>query len=731
MTPPLFFTRFRKWAHQRQLGRTLLIFLVGGSVLCVIATYIMLTTPQPFLKNNNVFVILFCLDFALLLMLAAIIAKHTTALWAERKSDQAGAKLQSRMVAIFSFLAIAPTILVAGFSAIFFNIVVQSWFNKRVETAISESIEIAAAYLDEHKKVITANAQAMAAGLSPILMNSDAAYTILQPDQEEKLGDILTSQTQPLSLDEAILFNSDMQVLARSVRSFSLDFAKIPLSALSRASITPLTYTDENSDRVRALVAIPLDDHSYNKIYLLVGRQVSPTVLNRIEHAQKAAEEYARLESEGSDVALRFAAIFVGLAIILLSAAVLGGILFANKLARPMRRLIKGSQEIAKGNFSARIPEDESAGEFSSLISSYNSMTTQLESQREQINRRRRFTEAVLGGVSAGVIGLDSEGRIHLPNQSASNLLGIDLTAAMHQKLTDVVPEMGPLFSAINTTASPFVEKQITVTRGGHSHTFLMRLFLDKKHNSLNGYVVTFDDITQLQSAQRKAAWSDVARRIAHEIKNPLTPIRLSAERLQKRYSQQITQDPETFQNCIHTIIRQVDHIGKLATEFSSFARMPSPNIKQEDLVEICAQELFLQQQAHSDMELELKTTVKKLPFECDRGQIGQAITNLIQNATQAIGARSGATGRIELSLTLENNKIILALSDNGIGLPPEGRERLTEPYITFREKGTGLGLAIVKKIVEDHGGVLSLQDRPEGGAVVYIVFLQSKETLA
>ena len=725
MILPSSFSQFKQWALQRQLGRKLLILLVVGSIVSVLVTYVTLMTISSFLQNRRFLIFLFSLDFILLLTLAAIIAKNTAALWAERKSDQAGAKLQSRIVAIFSFLAITPTILVAGFSAIFFNIVVQSWFNPLVETAIGESVAIAGAYLGEHKKVITVNAQAMAAELAPVLAQY-STYGV--PPDAETLEKLLTHQTQLRSLDEAIILNDKMQILGQSRLSFSLAFEIPPAADLVRAATEPLIYTNEKSDRVTALVAI----NSLEGTFLLVGRQLSPTVLNRIEHAEKAHQEYARLESQGSDLALKFAAIFVGIAILLLSAAVLGGLLFANKLARPIRQLIRGSEEIAKGNFSTRIPEEEGAAEFSSLISSYNSMTTQLENQREQLDGRRRFTEAVLGGVSAGVIGLNSRGRIHLPNQSASNLLGIDLTAAMNKKLTDVVPEMAPLFSAMHKTHAPFVEKQITINRSGHSHTFLMKLFLDKKRNSLKGYVVTFDDITQLQSAQRKAAWSDVARRIAHEIKNPLTPIRLAAERLQRRYSKQILQDPETFQSCVNTIIRQVDHIGQLATEFSSFARMPSPMIKSEDLVEICAQEIFLQRQAHNDIKIELVTSVKKLSFACDRGQMGQALTNLIQNAAQAIDAQPQPhlSGQIDLSLKQEGDNIIISLSDNGIGLPPEGREKLTEPYITFREKGTGLGLAIVKKIVEDHGGLLSFQDRPGGGAIVKMVFLQNKETL-
>jgi two-component system nitrogen regulation sensor histidine kinase NtrY len=707
------FEKIKEWAAHRQVGRKFLVLLVVGSILSVVATYVTLTKSPPFLKDKNVLVFLLSLDFGLLLTLAAVVAKHTAALWAERKSDQAGAKLHGRIVAIFSLLAIAPTILVAGFSAIFFNIVIQSWFNQRVETAIGESIAVAGAYLGEHQKVISANAQAMAADLAPLVYYATS--------ESEELGQKLTDQTHLRSLDEAIVFNKDMQVLGRSRFSFALDFEEIPASDLENAKTVPVIHTNEANDRVRALVAI----NPLTQTYLLVGRYVSPTVLSRIENAEKAAQEYARLESQGSSLALKFALIFVGIAVLLLLIAVLGGLLFANKLARPMRRLIQASNEVSKGNLSIHIPEDEGNEEFSSLISSYNHMTTQLESQREQLDERRRFTEAVLGGVSAGVIGLDAKGRIHLPNQSASKLLGIDLTDELGKKLTEVIPEMTPLFEEIKDSNTDFIEKQIVLARKGHSHTFLVRLSLDKKRNKLREYVITFDDITQLQSAQRKAAWSDMGRRVAHEIKNPLTPIRLAAERLKRRYSQQVSQDPEIFQNCLDTIIRQVDNIGQLVSEFSSFARMPAPQMQPEDLVQICKQEIFLQHDIQHGLKIEFITSLKKLPFACDRGQMGQVLTNIIQNAVQAIEAKGSPLGKIDVSLEREDQKIILTVSDNGIGLPSEGRERLTEPYVTFREKGTGLGLAIVKKIIEDHAGFLTIGDRPGGGTVVQIVFTQ------
>lgn len=712
------YEHLKDWSKRHNVGRKLLAFLVAGSILSVIATYVMLTKAPPFLKSRRFLIFLLSIDFAFLLTLAAVVAKYVTALWAERKSDQAGSKLQGKIVAIFSLLAIAPTILIAIFSAIFFNIVIQSWFNQRVETAIGESIAVAGAYLGEHQKVISANAQAMAAELAPLVESLSSESHVL--DQK------LTDEVELRSLDEAIVFNGNMQILGRSRFSFSLDYELIPRSDLENAIKGPVINTNEENDRVRALVAInPLAN-----VYLLVGRGVSPTVLSRIENASKAAQEYARLEAQGSNIALKFAGIFVGIAVLLLLSAVLGGLLFANKLARPIRHLIQASDEVCKGNLSVRIAEEDETEELSSLTSAFNRMTSQLESQRdelmianEQLDDRRQFTEAVLAGVSAGVIGLDAKGNIHLPNQSASKLLKINLEELIGKKLIKVIPEMTPLFEDIKEIGTDFIETQITLNRNGHGHTLLVRLSIEQTRNKLTGYVVTFDDITQLQAAQRKAAWADMARRIAHEIKNPLTPIQLSAERLKRRYTQQILQDPESFQKCVDTIIRQVDHIGKLVGEFSSFARMPAPNIKPEDLVKTCREEIFLQQQAHQNINFDFISSHPMIPFSYDRGQMGQVLTNLIKNAIEAVEAKVPNEGHIQISLKDEDQNIILTVSDNGIGLPSEGRERLTEPYVTFRDKGTGLGLAIVKKIVEDHGGTLTFQDGPLGGAEVKISF--------
>ena len=719
MTFQQIYESLKEWTIQHNVGRKLLVFLVVGSILSVITTYVVLTNAPPFIKNRGILLFLLGLDFVFLMIFATIIARYVATLWAERRSDQAGSKLHSRIVAIFSLLVIAPTILIAAFSAVFFNIVIQSWFNQRVETAIGESVAVAGAYKGEHQKIISANAQAMAVELAFLIRYF--------PQDSEAISQRLAEQIELRALDEAVVFTNTLQILGRSQFPFSsLKYEPNLMNDLEDAKASPVVYTNEENDKIRALISIdPLTN-----TYLLVGRKVSPTVLSRLDNLSKAVREYNRLETEGSNIALKFAIIFVGIAILLLLTAVLGGILFANKLARPIRRLIQASDEVCKGNLAVRIAEEEETEELSSLTSAFNRMASQLESQRdallianEELDERRRFTEAVLADVSAGVIGLDAKENIHLSNQSASKLLGIDLKCEVGKKLTEVIPEMASLFEGIKEEGPDFIEKHVVHNRNGHGHTLLVRLSLNQMHNKVTEYVITFDDITQLQAAQRKAAWSEMARRIAHEIKNPLTPIQLSAERLKRRYTKQITQDSETFHNCVDTIIRQVGHIGQMVGEFSSFARMPVPNIKPEDLVQICKEEIFLQQQGHPELKIEFDSSLTSLLFPCDRGQLGQVLTNLIQNAVDAIETKKILHGYIKIVLATEEQKVILRVIDNGIGLPPEGRERLTEPYVTFRDKGTGLGLAIAKKIIEDHGGYLGFQDQPTGGAIVQVSF--------
>jgi len=420
---------------------------------------------------------------------------------------------------------------------------------------------------------------------------------------------------------------------------------------------------------------------------------------------------------------------------LLLLAAGWVGINVASGLSEPLGTLISATEKVRAGDLAVRVPEDGAPDEIGTLSRAFNRMTNDLASNRQellqanrQLDERRRFTETVLTGVSAGVIGLDAQGNIDLPNRSASELLGIDLERATGQPLATVVPAIGGLIpAALNARRSRAYEQQIAYQRGNENCSLLVRIAVERDGAAVIGYVVTFDDVTALMSAQRKAAWADVARRIAHEIKNPLTPIQLSAERIKRKYLREIASDPETFVICTDTIVKHVGDIGRMVDEFSSFARMPAPTIRVENLNELCRQQVFLQRSAHTKIDFVTELPPTPLFLRCDGRQIAQTVTNLLQNAADAIQGRDGTDlppGRIELQLSHADDRTTIAILDNGRGLPKEGRERLTEPYFTTRQKGTGLGLAIVKKIMEDHGGELVMEDRPGGGAVVSLVLL-------
>ncbi len=431
---------------------------------------------------------------------------------------------------------------------------------------------------------------------------------------------------------------------------------------------------------------------------------------------------------------------FALVALLLLLAASWVGLLLADRLARPISALISVAERVREGDLSIRVSPVGAVDELATLSRAFNRMTAQLESQRsdlidanQQLDDRRRFTEAVLGGVSAGVIGLDPVGNVNLPNRSASRLLALNLDDAIGQPLQDLLPEFGPLIAEAQRRPWRENEDQIVVQGADDQRrTLLARIAAESAGGEVAGFVVTFDDVTELLSAQRKAAWADIARRIAHEIKNPLTPIQLSAERLKRKYLSQITNDPETFERMTETIVRQVGDIGRMVDEFSAFARMPTPVMQRESMGDLVSGAVDLQRAGRTDITFVMTPPPEPVLVTCDSRQIRQALTNLLQNAVDAIEGRrqdlgdagaEGWSGRVEVTLERQGAQVSVAVSDNGRGLPETDRDRLTEPYVTTREKGTGLGLAIVKKIMEDHRGSVELRDRPGGGAVVSLLF--------
>ena len=723
------------------LGRGMTLGLAVGALLLGIATFTVLSNGSPFGPTRpGVELGLMLVSLLVLGLLGASLAGRLVRVWAERRRGSAGARLHVRLVLLFGVVAVVPAILVAGFAAAFFNLGIQAWFGDRVRTALEASRQVAQAYLEEHRNNIRGDALAMANDLN-------RAGGLLLADQGRSFAQVLATHTLLRGLTEAVVFDP---TLRRPMAQYgpTANFALDPppdwamdIARQGEVAVLP----DEQAGRVRAVVALD----SRPMLMLVIGRPVDPEVVNNQQRAEREVAQYEQLDRNRYGLQITFIMIFAVATLLVLLAAVLIGLVLANQLARPIGRLIVAAERVRAGDLSTRVEESATDEELSSLTRAFNRMTNQLAAQRSelmqayrQIDDRRRFTEAVLAGVSAGVVGLEPDGRINLPNRRASELLGLDLDAGIGLPLAAVVPEFAGLLARVAEADAGAPDRAITaeirIGPPSNRRTLLAQVGAELQAAQegdqaprVAGYVVTFDDITELLSAQRKAAWADVARRIAHEIKNPLTPIQLSAERLKRRYLKEITSDPETFKACTDTIVRQVGDIGRMVDEFSAFARMPQPVIKPEDLAQVVREALVLQRDAHPEIEYRIALPDAAPVVACDRRLIGQALTNLLQNAADAVSMRAQAesleapprlpgevSGHITVRVEPGEDMVAIAVEDDGIGLPQgDERERLAEPYVTHKAKGTGLGLAIVKKIMEDHGGRLGLEDRPRDPA--------------
>ena len=727
--------RVTAWANRFGLERKLSLGLLFASAAAGIATYGALTDRFVVDSDSKLLVLLLYVDLILLVLLGAVVVRRLAILWAERRRGLAGSRLHGQLVLLFSVVAVTPTIIVAVFSLLFFNLGVDAWFSDRIKTVVNESLTVAEAYLQEHQHNVTADVLAMAQDI-----NRSVPSLV---DNPTRLNQVLAAQTALRSLTEAIIFDGHGNLLARSGFSFSLEFdTDLPNWALDRArNGEVVVLSSDTDDRVRALVELD----SLFDIFLYVGRSVDPRVLSHLDRTQGAVKLYEALAQQRSEIQIIFVVIFAVVAVLLLLAAVWVGIAIAARLVKPIGQLIRVADRVGAGELDARVSETETGNELASLSRAFNRMTEQLAHQQHalrsantQLDGRRRFTEAVLSGVSAGVIGLDAEGTINLPNRSASELLGVDLDQFIGRPLVEVVPEMAELIDNARRRPSRMTEAQITLVQAGQARQLLMRVVQEMGEHGPIGLVLTFDDITALLSAQRKAAWADVARRIAHEIKNPLTPIQLSAERLKRKYLKEIASDPDTFRECTDTIVRQVNDIGRMVDEFSAFARMPRPVMREDNLNEICHHAVVLQRAAYPNIAFVEMLPATPVRCSFDSRQIGQALTNILKNAAEAIEGRESIDnrplpkGRIVSELRVdEQGRAVITVSDNGKGLPKQGRERLIEPYVTTRAKGTGLGLAIVKKIMEDHGGDLALEDNVGGGARVRLIFAAPQGQIA
>jgi two-component system, NtrC family, nitrogen regulation sensor histidine kinase NtrY len=715
----------RSWTQRAAdilLGRAVTIALVMLALAVGVSTFLILARGQPSGVSPGAGVALVLANLSALLLLGMVAAGRLTRIWVERRRGSAGSRLHVRLVMLFGGVAVAPTIVVACFAVAFFHFGIQAWFNDPVRNAITNSLQVARGYLQEHRDNIRAVALEMAADL-----NRTGDVLAFDPNA---FGRILLGQTAVRGLTEAVIYDpATGQVMASAGLFGGLGVEPPPPWAIAQADKGDVVVLDSaDGTRVRALVQL----NSIPPLLLMVGRPVDPAILHYMQRTEQAVAAYNRLDQNRSWLQVAFAWIFAIVALLVLAAAVLIGLMLANQIVRPIGQLMNAADRVRGGDLKVRVPESRVDDEIAGLSRAFNRMTGQLAAQRaelmeayRQIDSRRHFTETVLSGVSAGVIGLDVDGRIELPNSAADELLGVDLLAATGEPLGAIAPEFAPLICAAKSDPRHPHMDELQIGPSNNRRTLLVRISAQMAGESLSGFVVTFDDITELQAAQRKAAWADVARRIAHEIKNPLTPIQLAAERLKRRFGREITSDPETFTQCAETIIRHVGDIGRMVDEFSAFARMPQPSIKAEDVGRIAREALVLQKAARPQIEWRADIPERGPVVFCDRRMVRQAVTNLLQNAADAVAMRVAANdaGVIEVAVRLLGGEVQIAVTDNGIGLPQADRARLTEPYVTHKPKGTGLGLAIVKKIMEDHGGRFAIDDRLDGpGAVATLV---------
>ncbi len=715
--------RFLHWLQTMKAADMLAIALTIAALFSGIATYVSMTGLGPQGPNATSTLVLINIDLLIVVGLTILVARRLIKLWRAHRAGTVGSRLHIRLVFLFGVIAMTPTVLIAIFSTLFFTFGVQAWFGERVKTAVTESAVIARAYLVEHQQAIKADALAVANDIN-------RQWGQLSSGEIQIRDQFLSTQVGFRGLTEAVIFSSDLRVIAKAGYTFALQSGEqIPFEAIASANIGQVSvFPGQSSDRVRALVKL----ESYPAAYLLVGRFVDATVLARLARTEEAVSEYQRLEGARSELEVSFTMLFGVVALLLLLVSMWFGLSLATRLVRPIIDLINAAERVRGGDLTVRVKEVDSDDELAYLSRAFNRMTkrigeqqTALRDTNAQLDERRKFTETVLEGVSAGVIGLDHNGNITLPNRSASMLLGTDLSKVIGCAVSLSVPEFAPLLAEAQLSPQKIIQREVQIVSGTTQKTFLVRLSGEQIQDQVVGYVITFDDITALQSAQRKAAWADVARRIAHEIKNPLTPIQLSAERLKRKYLDKLGDDSGLFAQCTDTIIRHVGDIGHMVDEFSAFARLPSAVLKPADITTIMREAVMLQRHAYPQIAFAVEGERHRI--NCDARQVGQALTNVLKNAVEAIDARFGPKaggGKIIVRLQQNDHEIAVCVTDNGIGLPPE-RERLTEPYVTTRAKGTGLGLAIVKKILEDHGGDVTLEDSPgeEGGAQVTLRF--------
>ena len=676
---------------------------------------------DPAQSDSGQLATLIAVDVLAVIIVGAFVIRQILRLWVERRQKLAGYQLHWRLALLFGGVAALPAVITTAFALFVVDYSLRGWFADRISTAVTGSVQVADAYFEEHASSIRSDVLTIA--------NDVNREAFKFRDEPALLNQYLTNQAALRNLSEVIILDGTGQVAAKSRFAFAVTFTNFGEDWLEQARQGEVVILrGDETNKLRAVVKL----NSFVDAYLFVGRFIDRSVLDAVDGTRLAAADYQQLGIRQLDLQVSFAFVFGLILVLLLITALWIGLNLATAIVEPLGSVISVAEQVRGGNLSERVPAGLELDEVARLGLSFNKMLDELVRSREQLvhanmqlDRRREFTEAVLGGVSSGVIGLDSDQRVTLPNNSACQLLSLSDSDMIGRKLADVVPEFAGLIATGTSRRRRFAEEQIILERDGAILTLRARIATERVDGRVIGYVVTFDDVTDLLTAQRKAAWSDVARRIAHEIKNPLTPIQLAADRLRRKYRPEDEAAGAQFSEYLSIIGRQVDDIGRMVDEFSDFARMPQPAMEELSLAELAHGQVALFEAQKVEFTTDLDTDPDGGMVMGDAGLLRQALTNIIQNAIDSLSGARVAEPQIRLALSVNDGQVCLEVSDNGPGFPKKGRSSLLEPYVTGRDKGTGLGLAIVGKIIQDHSGELELADADDGGAKVVIRLAQ------
>lgn len=726
--------KIKQWRNRRKfliISAWSLILL--GPILTGLTVYILQGEFGSNLSNVLRFILL--IDGIYLLVVIAIVGYSVMRMFAARRAKSAGSRLHMRLSRVFAIVALIPTVLVAVFAVVTLSIGVEGWFSKNVQNVVSSSLSAANAYKNEQSNDLKVDLKFMA-----IRLNEYKDTNSFVSDSDLRLQLISYQNLIQRGLKEAYIIDENANLRSRGELSYLFGYEEPNQEAMDSAKTGDLFIIEDwPNNEFRGLIKL----ESFADKYLYISRVVDGNILNLLDKTMESAITYNTMEAQREKILWSYGLLYFGFATFVILSSILLGMLFAERLSRPVGRLAGAAQRLGAGDFDVQVIEEKGDDEIAMLSRVFNHMTKQVKRQRDDLitandytERRRRLFDSVLSGVTAGVIGLSSDGNVGFINLAAEKLLNLNAENHEGKSIKLAVPEFVDLFLLIQKNENKTQQQEIKLTRAGATEILLVRVSARISEDLLvEGYVITFDDVTDLVSAQRLAAWGDVAQRIAHEIKNPLTPIQLSAERLKRKYSPMVGAEEDNLSQYCDVIIRQTNDLRRIVDEFSKFARMPEPIKRSVNITKLLKDVILLFEISSPAIKIKLKNPHGDINVNVDETMINQAFTNLIKNAGEAIESKAklNSTNKfdpeIRIFIKKNVNNLEIIIEDNGIGLPTQERSRLFEPYVTNRENGTGLGLSIVKKIIEEHNGSLELLDaspfsnNEDFGAKMRIIF--------